>query len=100
MTEDSFHNEQESLLLRMATQQRPNELWPQGCYGSQLAWLTFVGPSPGGRDRNASELPRQSQAEMPVWNEDYTAPLTIWSRGFRISISILLEKILARRQSR
>lgn len=96
--EDAFQIEQKTLLMRMAAQPAPAGLWPDGCYGSRLAWLTFVGPSPGGRDGAATEVPRQELGEAPIWNQEYKEPSTSWSVGFKVSARILVETILGRKR--
>jgi len=96
MNDDFFQNEQEAMLVTMATHSSPTELWPNGCYGSRLAWLTFVGPSPGGGKINPEAIPRSQHVESLFWNNDYIEPCEYWSIGFRNSTQVLVETILNR----
>ena len=96
MTHDDFLLEQDALIHRMATQSAPTGRWPAGCYGSRLAWLMFVGPSPGGTAVTGPVAPRNPRAEEPLWNQEYTRPCTDWSPGFRASVQPLVETILGR----
>ena len=95
LNEELFQREQEELLAKMAKGPPPDEPWPEGCYGSRLAWLTFVGPSPGGHNINPQPGPR-GQGVMPLWNGEYLDPCENWSKGFRISTQIFVETILNR----
>jgi hypothetical protein len=65
-----------------------------------LAWLTFVGPSPGGGEGHTPEVLRKERTEIPFWNEDYSEPCSRWSRGFQVSTQVLVETILDRPQNR
>jgi hypothetical protein len=58
MRSTQFQHEQDTLLERMAAEPCPPTRWPEGCYGSGLPWLTFVGPSPGGGDGTEPESAR------------------------------------------
>lgn len=91
-----FRAEQQRLLCYMLENEAPPVYWSDGCYGSGLPWLTFVGPSPGGGDGRQPEVARSAMANRGLWNEDYTEPCQLWSPGFRTSIRILLESILER----
>lgn len=97
---DQFSTEQDRLLQQMRENAPPHTKWPDGCYGSFLAWLTFVGPSPGGGHINAPEVPRDLEAETPFWDTDYTDPCELWSKGFRVSTQIIVETILGRDRSK
>jgi len=91
-----FKAEQQRLLCYMRENEAPQVCWPDGCYGSGLPWLTFVGPSPGGGNGRQPEVARSLMANRPLWNEDYTDPCQLWSPGFRTSIRMLIEIILGR----
>lgn len=96
MRSTEFWSEQEALLARIVGEHCPPARWPDGCYGSGLPWLTFVGPSPGGGDGTEPEVPRQEETEVPLWNEDFTHPCEQWSPGFRVSTKVLVETIIGR----
>ena len=98
MKSSEFLAEQESLLSEMAGNQAPKGRWPDGCYGSRLAWLTFVGPSPGGGNGRAVEVPRKDNAQVPIWNQEFTAPCEEWSIGFRKSTQVLVETVMGRKR--
>ena len=96
MNDQVFQEEQNILLRRMETELSPLDLWPDGCYGSRIAWLTFVGPSPGGRERTVSIFQQREHTQSPLWNADFTEPCEEWSPGFRNSTQTLVETILGR----
>ena len=98
MKPETFNAEQDSLISRMISTPAPDGRWPDGCYGCRLAWLTFVGPSPGGGDGKNAEVPRQEQVYAPLWNEEYTEPCSAWSIGFRMSTQVLVETVMGRKR--
>jgi hypothetical protein len=84
----------ESRLLRMRREGRPSQTWPEGCYGSMISWLLFVGPSPGGRPKDGMVGPRNQDGGEALWNTDYLEPFEQWSPGFRASFETLVETIV------
>jgi len=94
-----FNPEQDSLLNRMASQPNPGGLWPEGCYGSRLAWITFVGPSPGGSDNTSVNVHQRNRTVTPLWNQDFKEPIEEWSNGFK-NTGILVETIMERTAAR
>jgi hypothetical protein len=68
--------------------------WPENCEGSRKALVIFVGPSPGGtteKDRDEIKI----NLIKPLWNESYLEPLK-WSRGFKVSFKLIVERIFLR----
>src|SRR6266568_945785 len=86
-----FAREIQERLCIMQSSEAPSGVWPEGCYGSAGSWVVFVGPSPGGRSRNATLRGRIAGAGTPLWNTDYCDPVCRWSNGFRISMRPMLE---------
>ena len=83
---DSFRAEQQQRLEEMRTQPEPSDEWPRGCRGSRRAWVIFVGPSPGGKDK-------RDEPASPLWNKPFTAPFR-WGGGFKQSMKPLLSVLM------
>ena len=86
----------ESRLTRMSREGRPNQTWPEGCYGSMISWLLFVGPSPGGRAETGAVKSRNEDGGEALWNKDFLEPFSKWSGGFTTSLQVLVETIVGR----
>jgi len=75
-------------------QERPDTIWPEGCYGAINAPILFVGPSPGGEDINCEHNIRYKSGANAYWNFDFIEPFKEWSNGFRNSLKPIIESLL------
>jgi hypothetical protein len=89
---DKFGAEIQKRLARMRSESPVESRWPAGCTGSLCSWLMFVGPSPGGGNRDSPTTPRGCSADV-FWNQDCLDPIQNWSRGFKNSMRHLIEII-------
>ena len=90
----SLSEESDKRLERMRTEGNPKYVWPEGCYGSAVGWLVFVGPSPGGGKRATPSRARVMDSGVPLWDTPFLGPFSEWSAGFRASLKPLVETIV------
>ena len=90
----SLNEESAKRLERMRIEGDPKYVWPEGCYGSALGWLVFVGPSPGGGERVTPNRGRVMDSGAPLWDTPFLEPFSGWSAGFRASLKPLVETIV------
>jgi len=91
--------EQDKLLEIIQKGPIPSGPWPKGCYGSRHPWLTFVGPSPGGKTNPKRSDSRGTNSGELEWDKKngFIEPLAgNWSPGFRVSYKPLVETIMDR----
>ncbi|MBZ0335302.1 hypothetical protein [Marinobacter sp. AL4B] len=81
-------------LQRQKEQDKPNTVFPEGCYGASNAPLVFVGPSPGGGEVDAEYSARNFDANGAYWNFEFNEPFEEWSNGFRTSLKPIVETVL------
>jgi hypothetical protein len=86
-------------LRRMREEAPSRKTWPEGCYGSALSWLLFVGPSPGGTPRRSHDpVRRKRSGGQCLWNEDFDSPYARrpegWGGKYRENIPALVETII------
>lgn len=94
-----FQGEVAERLRRMREELPSRKTWPEGCYGSALSWLLFVGPSPGGRPhRDHNPVRRRRAGGRCLWNEDFETPYAPkpvgWGGKYRENIPALVETII------
>ncbi len=75
----------------------PRGLWPDGCRGAAMAWLVFVGPSPGGTLQRRRW--RRGRTEQPLHDRVWWEPVKAWSPGFKTSMEPLVEGLTGLRFS-
>ena len=97
--EQAFKAEIAERLRRMRTTPQPRKSWPEGCYGSALSWLLFVGPSPGGNPDEKHDLQRRKRSGgLCLWNQAFDIPYAnkpgAWGRKYRENIPALVETII------
>ena len=85
--------------LRLMRKVEPRPLyWPEGCYGSAMSWLMFVGPSPGGKLSAKKISPRNPKGGQRLWNTEFNAPYskgaTGWPGKYRANIPVLVSTII------
>lgn len=73
--------------------------WPEGCYGSALSWLLFIGPSPGGKLPAQSSLAqRNPKGGRCLWNVAFDQPYAdrpdAWRGKYRENMPALVETII------
>ncbi len=93
---NSLNEESAKRLERMRIEGNPKYVWPEGCYGSAVGWLVFVGPSPGGGERVGPSRARVMDSGAPLWDTPFLEPFSEWSAGFRASLKPLVETIVGR----
>jgi len=97
-TEAIFRRNIERRLRLMKKEELSPLKWPEGCYGSALSWLMFVGPSPGGKCPTSKRRPRNSKGGLRLWNIEFDAPYlpgeTGWPGKYRANIPTLVETII------
>ena len=86
-------------LRRLREELPTRKTWPEGCYGSALSWLMFVGPSPGGQpNKNHSLVRRRRRGGLCLWNEDFDLPYArqpaAWGGKYRENMPALVETIV------
>ena len=93
-----FLKELRRRLMVMKKAEQVPRFWPEGCYGSALSWLMFVGPSPGGRRSAARRPARAPTAGRRLWNTDFNEPYakgaTGWLGKYRENIPVLVSTIV------
>ncbi len=86
-------------LQRMRDEAAPRKTWPEGCYGSAVSWLLFVGPSPGGKPGPRHDPRRRNRTGGRChWNVDFDEPYAdrpdAWGGKYRENIPALVETII------
>lgn len=97
--EDLFESEIRARLQRMEEHAPLRKTWPEGCYGSALSWLLFVGPSPGGKPQGNHNLrQRNHTGGHSLWNTEFDTPYArrpdAWGGKYRENIPVLVETII------
>ena len=97
--ERAFKAEIAERLRRMRTTPAPRKSWPEGCYGSALSWLLFVGPSPGGKPGKKHDPRRRKRTGgLCLWNQDFDTPYSskpgAWGGKYRVNMPVLVETII------
>ncbi len=77
----------------------PKKTWPEGCYGSALSWLLFVGPSPGGqKPLNPKRTKRNMSGGLCLWHTAFDIPYSdapdAWGGKYRENIPALVQIII------
>ena len=88
-----------SRLRRMRDAPPTRKKWPEGCYGSALSWLLFVGPSPGGAAPVGQDrLRRKRYGGLCLWDEAFDTPYArrsgAWGGKYRENIPALVQTII------
>lgn len=86
-------------LRRMRTRAPARKTWPEGCYGSALSWLLFVGPSPGGHSSGRqTDLPRNRMGGLCLWDTPFDKPYSrspgAWGGKYRENMPVLVETLI------
>lgn len=81
-------------LQQQQEKDKPDIIFPEGCYGAANAPLVFVGPSPGGGDTDTEYFDRNKSGGVAYWNFDFMEPFNEWSNGFKISLKPIIEDLL------
>jgi hypothetical protein len=94
-----FKAEVADRLRRMRENAPSRKTWPEGCYGSALSWLLFVGPSPGGKPHAGHDpLRRKRTGGRCLWNTAFDLPYAdrpdAWAGKYRENIPALVETII------
>jgi hypothetical protein len=100
-----FRAEATKRLQQMRENDPPRQTWPEGCYGSALSWLLFVGPSPGGKHPpRLGRSSRHPSSGRCLWNQAFDQPYAehqdAWGGKYRENIPALVETIVGLRLSR
>ena len=94
-----FKAEVADRLARMRENAPSRKTWPEGCYGSALSWLLFVGPSPGRKPHGShNPLRRRRAGGRCLWNTAFDEPYAnrpdAWGGKYRENIPALVETII------
>lgn len=94
-----FKAETADRLRRMREEAPDRKTWPEGCYGSALSWLLFVGPSPGGTPQRSHDPGhRKRSGGQCLWNTSFDEPYAdrpeAWGGKYRENIPALVETII------
>ena len=86
-------------LRKMRDEAQPRKTWPEGCYGSALSWLLFVGPSPGGSPAESHDSSRRKRTGgLYLWDKVFDAPYArrpdAWGGKYRENMPPLVETII------
>lgn len=86
-------------LRRMRTNAPTRKTWPEGCYGSALSWLLFVGPSPGGKPSGNQGIQQRKRAGgQCYWDTAFDLPYSrhpdAWGGKYRENMPVLVETII------
>lgn len=90
MDEQVFRNR----LKQQREEEKPDIVFPEGCYGAANAPLVFVGPSPGGGNTDTEYFGRNIIGGGAYWDYDFIEPFQEWSNGFRNSLKPIIESLL------
>jgi hypothetical protein len=94
-----FKSEVVDRLRQMRDFSPTRKSWPEGCYGSALSWLLFVGPSPGGNPKALhNPLRRKHRGGLCLWDTAFDRPYAdrpdAWGGKYRENIPVLVETII------
>jgi len=86
-------------LRRMRDNVPTRKTWPEGCYGSALSWLLFVGPSPGGKPIGNHGIQRRKRTGgQCYWDTAFDLPYSrhpdAWGGKYRENMPVLIETII------
>lgn len=94
-----FRAEVAGRLRRMRHFSPTRKTWPEGCYGSALSWIMFVGPSPGGKSSGRqTNLPRNRKGGLCLWGAPFDKPYArspeAWGGKYRENMPVLVETLV------